>query len=127
METNHNSIVIKKTRLSTKSVISIIVLVPLVVSFLMNVTWSATRIGWLYWASRSLFSLEQVAIGISLMLFPNALLQLWIGSKVEQRLIALVMAGLVIFLGGYLLITGTGDISMLVTRWILDCANAVDC
>lgn len=106
----------------------VIVLVPLALSFIMNVIWTATRIGWLYWGSRLLFSFEQVAISISLILFPNALLQICIGSKVEQRVIALLMAALVMSFGIYLLITGFGDLSNLASRWIVECsANIADC
>jgi hypothetical protein len=127
METNHRTIVIKKTGLSRKSIIKIFVAVPLVVSFIMNVTWLATRIGWLYWGSRFLFSLVQVMVGIFLLLFPKALLQIWLGSKIDQRIMALLMAALVILLGSGLLIFGVIDLSMLARRWIIDCSNAVDC
>ncbi len=100
-------------------VILIIILISL--PFDLNLIWSITRIGWLYWLSWLLLETEKIIGGVLLTFFPRKL-QRFLGSKVDIRVWVLLM-----LLGIYFLIIGSEGFYFLIKRWLAECMNFVEC
>lgn len=105
----------KQTRI--KYIFLFLVLLP----FILNIFWSGTGPGWLYWTARFLFSIEQILASILLIFFPMALQSL-LGTKADRR-----VSFLLILFGIYLLTIGVDDLSLLTTRWLAECGKIADC
>src|SRR5262245_59854007 len=97
--------------MSRQSKLTTILIILISLPFDLNIIWSITRAGWLYWGARFLGHLEQLIAGIVLAFFPRAL-QKWLGIKVDNR-----VAVLLIILGIYFLIIGLEGSYWLTKRW----------
>jgi hypothetical protein len=109
------SIKTKQTRL--KYILLFLILLP----FILNIVWSGTGPGWLYWSARLLGHIEQFLAGILLINFPIAVQKLF-GTKADRR-----VAVLLILLGIYFLIIGIDGLSLLARRWSAECLNVAAC
>lgn len=107
--------------MSKESRFRVVVIILISLPFDLNLIWSITGAGWLYWMSWFLGSFEQLIAGTLLILFPKVM-QRWLGIKADIRI-----AVLFILLGTYFLIRGSENSYYLVNRWLAECMNIVDC
>jgi hypothetical protein len=112
---NMESMKTKQTRI--KYIFLFLILLP----FILNVFWSGTGPGWLYWSARFLGHIEEFLAGILLILFPMALQKIF-GTKADRR-----VAILLILLGFYFLVIGFDGLSLLTRRWSEECMNITAC
>jgi hypothetical protein len=89
--------------------------------FFLNILWSGSGPQWLYWTSRFLLPLEQVIIGILLIVIPRPL-QRWVGSEPDVRITLLLMAT-GIFLG----LVGARTLQQIAARWVVECSSIAAC
>ena len=96
-------------------------LLLILLPFFLNMLWSGTGPGWLYWSARFLGHIEQFLAGILLIFFPIAL-QKMVGTKADRR-----VAVLLIILGVYFLVIGFDGLFLLASRWSTECMNVAQC
>ena len=99
-----------------------ILLILISLPFDLNIIWSITGIGWLYWGAWFLGNLEELIAGVLLVFFPRAL-QRYFETKVDNR-----VALLLILLGIYFLTIGLEGSYWITKRWFEECSmNVIDC
>lgn len=111
----------KIQQMSRQSRLTTILLILISLPFDLNIIWSITRAGWLYWGAWFLGHLEQLIAGVLLVFFPRAL-QTWFGTKVDNR-----VAVLLVILGIYFLIIGFEGSYFITRRWFEECINVIEC
>jgi len=111
----------KIQQMSRQSRLTAIILILISLPFDLNIIWSITRAGWLYWGSRFIGDLEQLIAGVLLVVFRRTL-QRWFETKVDNR-----VAVLLIILGIYFLRIGSESIYFLTKRWFEECINIMEC
>ncbi len=104
---------------SRSKVILILILISL--PFDLNLIWSITGIGWLYWLSWLLLEMEKIIGGLLLIFFPGALQRFF--SKTSDMRVSVLL----IPLGIYFCFTGFEGLYFLVNRWSVECINAAEC
>jgi len=107
-------------RTLTKYILLFLISLP----FDLNILWSITGLGWLYWGARFLGDAEQLLGGMLLILFPMALQKrlFWPDAVPDRRVAALLM-----ILGIYFVIIGYDGFSNISRRWSEECANIAEC
>jgi hypothetical protein len=116
---SHFELGILKNKQSRFRVILILFLISL--PFDLNLIWSFTGIGWLYWLSWLLLEMEKIIGGILLILFPSALQRLF-SNKADLRVSVLLgMSGI------YFCTTSFEGLYFLLHRWSVECINIAEC
>jgi len=99
----------------------ILILFLISLPFDLNLIWSFTSIGWLYWLSWFLLEMEKIIGGILLILFSRALQRLF-SNKADLRVpVLLVMSGI------YFCTRGFEGLYFLLHRWSVECINITEC
>jgi uncharacterized iron-regulated membrane protein len=111
----------KIQQMSRQSRLATILLILISLPFDLNIIWSFTSAGWLYWGARFLGAFEQITAGALLVFFPNAL-QRRLKTKVNNR-----VAILLIIFGIYLLYIGIDLLFLMARRWTMECTNIMEC
>ena len=107
----------KQARL--KYIFLFLILLP----FILNILWSGTGPGWLYWAARFLGGAEEFLGGMLLIYFPMALQRLfWPEANPDRR-----VAILLILFEIYLLVIGFDLLSLVSRRSFAECVNIAEC
>jgi len=89
--------------------------------FILNIFWSGTGPGWLYWSARFIGHFEEILAGLILVFFPLAL-QKYFGAQADRRI-----AIFLIILGIYFFVIGFDGFSGLTHRWLTECNNTIEC
>jgi len=110
--------------MTNRTRIKYIVLFLIFLPFALNIIWSITGLGWLYWGTRFFLYAEELWGGLLLIIFPMALQKklFWPDADPDRRVAALLMV-----LGIYFLAIGYDGFSSISRRWLEDCTNIATC
>ncbi len=110
--------------MTNRTRIKYVILFLIFLPYILNIIWSITGLGWLYWGTRFLGGAEEFLGGLLLVLFPMALQKrlFWPGTNPNRIIAALLMS-----FGIYLLVIGYDDVSLISRRWLEECVNVTAC
>jgi hypothetical protein len=109
--------------MSKQTSIKYLLLILILLPFILNVFWSGTGSGWLYWTARFLGGIERLVGGALLIAFPMAWQRFFWPKAAPDRRAAILF----VVLGLYFAVIGYNSLSHLANRWLAECGNVAKC